>query len=222
LIGDRIDSNRHDSYRTSARVNFYSAWKNAASEGARRHTVLCVLLLLVACTQPAPEPEVVPQTPPTPANAIGIVRVTATTLNVRDDASASGKVIAQVKRGDQLTLLGEQSAWSHVRLASGEEGWVASQHVTSGKKKKPGCDSDFAFVKAPLASFSESGPHGLVIVDATVNTKGEVISTKVVSNSTGEKALATMAEREIRSATFKPPYRDCQPRAFIFTYKRSF
>ena len=34
--------------------------------------------------------------------------------------------------------------------------------------------------------------------------------------------LASMAEREIRSATFKPPYRDCVPRPLIFTYKRTF
>lgn len=155
---------------------------------------------------------------------MGIVRVTATTLNVRKDATATAAVVTQVKRGDQLTLLAEENGWSRVRLATGEEGWVASQHVSSGKprSRKPGCDSEYSFIKTPLAAFSENGPHGLVVVDATVSTKGNVMATKVVSNSTGDSALAAMAEREIRSATFKPPYRDCVPRAFIFTYKRSF
>lgn len=188
-----------------------------------RKSCWVLVLLLAACSTPAPEPQATPEQAP-PANAIGLVRVTATTLNVREDSSAASPVVTQVKRGDQLTLLSEQNGWSKVRLASGEEGWVSSQHVTSGKprSRKPGCDSEFSFVKAPLASFSETGPHGLVIVDATVNTKGEVTATKVISNSTGDRTLATMAEREIRSATFKPPYRDCQPRPFIFTYKRSF
>lgn len=184
---------------------------------------LLLLVLVAACSSPAPqEPQTAPE--PVPQNAMGTVRVTASTLNVRQDASASSAAIAQVKRGDQLTLLAEENGWSHVRLASGEEGWVSSQHVSNGKprSRKPGCDSQFSFVKTPLAAFSESGPHGLVVVDATVNTKGEVTATKVVSNSTGDKTLGAMAEREIRSATFKPPYRDCVPRAFIFTYKRSF
>jgi len=112
-----------------------------------------------------------------------------------------------------------------VRLATGEVGWVASQHVSSGKaRSRKGCApaSEYAFVKAPLASFSESGPHGLVVIDATVNTKGDVTATKVISNSTGDESLAAKAEREIRSAKFTPPYRDCVPRTFIFTYKRSF
>lgn len=185
---------------------------------------LLLLVLVAACSSPAPpEPQTAPAPPPIPGG-LGTVRVTASTLNVRRDASASSEAIAQVKRGDQLTLLAEENGWSHVRMASGEEGWVSSQHVSSGKprSKKAGCDSEFSFVKTPLAAFSENGPHGLVVVDATVNTKGEVTATKVVSNSTGDKALGAMAEREIRAATFKPPYRDCVPRAFIFTYKRSF
>lgn len=62
--------------------------------------------------------------------------------------------------------------------------------------------------------------HGLV--DATVNTSGDVQNTKVISNTTGEDALAKMAEREIRAAKFTPPYRDCVPKTFIFTYKRTF
>ena len=184
---------------------------------------LPLLVLVAACSSPAPEPQTVPAPAPIPGG-LGTVRVTATTLNVRQDASASSLVVTQVRRGDQLTLLAEENGWSHVRLGSGEEGWVSSQHVSNGKprSKKSGCDSEFSFVKTPLAAFSENGPHGLVVVDATVNTKGEVTATKVVSNSTGDKSLGAMAEREIRSATFKPPYRDCVPRTFIFTYKRSF
>lgn len=184
---------------------------------------LVFLLLAAACSTPAPEPQTVPESAPAQA-AMGTVLVTATTLNVRQDASATSAVVTQVKRGDQLTLLAEDNGWSHVRLATGEEGWVSSQHVSSGKPKsrKPGCESDYSFVKAPLAAFSENGAHGIVVVEATVNTKGQVTSTKVVANSTGDPLLGVMAEREIHEAIFKPPYRNCVPRAFIFTYKRSF
>jgi TonB family protein len=183
---------------------------------------LLLLLVFVACSTPAPQPETVPQTTTAPSERV--VYVSASTLNVRQDASATSAVVTQVKRGDALTMLEEKDGWSKVRLASGDSGWVSSQLVSSNRPraKKPGCDTEYSFVKTPLAAFSENGPHGLVVVDATVNIKGEVTTTKVVSNSTGDPSLGKMAEREIRSATFKPPYRDCVPRSFIFTYKRTF
>jgi outer membrane biosynthesis protein TonB len=73
-----------------------------------------------------------------------------------------------------------------------------------------------------MPSFSDSGSHGVVVVDATVNTSGDVTATKLVSNTTGDEALAFLTEREIKSAKFVAPIRNCVPRAFIFTYTRSF
>ena len=195
------------------------AWvRGTPSSGLRLWIV--ALLLVAACSAPRPAPEVVPEGAPGTEHKM---YVTAKSLNVRAEASTSGKVMTQVKQGDQLVVVDEKRGWSNVRLTNGTTGWVSSDYISATKKKvKPGCESEFAFAKAPLAAFSEDGPHGLVVVDAAVNTKGDVTSTKIMSNTTGEDALAKMAEREIRSATFIPPYRDCAPRAFIFTYKRTF
>lgn len=49
-----------------------------------------------------------------------------------------------------------------------------------------------------------------------------VTATKVVTNGTGDEALAFLAEKEIRSASFEAPVRNCVRRSFIFTYKRTF
>ena len=48
------------------------------------------------------------------------------------------------------------------------------------------------------------------------------MSTKVLSNSTGDEALAFLAEREMKATKFIAPIRNCISRAFIFTYKRTF
>ena len=164
---------------------------------------------------------------------IGTVRVTASALNVRREASTDAEVIVQVKKGDALSVLAEGDAWVKVRLTSGEIGWVAERFVSSAnaraqtgtKAKRTGkcpADSDYAFVDTPMLAFSDSGAHGVVIVDATVNMRGDVVATKLVSNSTRDEALAFLAEREIRAAKFSPPIRNCAPRAFIFTYRRTF
>lgn len=203
------------------------------------------LLLVSACASP-PAPVEPPRTPapPPPVDrpgpkeepVIGTVRVTASALNVRADASTDSEVITQVKKGASLSVLAADDSWTKVRLASGETGWVASRFVSSGsgsqqqtaaRRKsggKPGCpaDSDYAFIETPTLAFSEHRKPGLVVVEATVNTKGNVTATKVVSNTTGDEALAFLAEREIKGAKFSPPIRNCVPRSFIFTYRRTF
>ncbi|HVG23764.1 MAG TPA: TonB family protein [Thermoanaerobaculia bacterium] len=212
-----------------------------------RRALLALTLAITAlhCAAPAPPaPEPAPQPvrvePAEPATVaqeavVGTVRVTASALNVRREASADAEVVAQVKKGTALDVLREDASWVKVRLASGEIGWVASRFVekgggseaTKGKKtsrKRGGCppDSDYAFEEAPQLAFSEGGPHGLVVVEATVNAKGTVTSTRIVSNATGDESLAFLAQREIKSAKFSPPIRGCVPRPFIFTYRRAF
>jgi TonB family protein len=158
-----------------------------------------------------------------------VLFVTGSTVNVRAVGSTSAEVLTQVKRGDHLTLVASAGDWMQVRLADGTVGYVARSLVSTAPPparaaRRGNCppDSDFSFLKAPTPSFSQDGPHGLVIVEATVDARGNVTATRVVSNDTGEPALAAMAEREMRNAKFSPPIRDCAPKAFIYTYKRTF
>jgi TonB family protein len=159
------------------------------------------------------------------------VRVTASALNVRKDASAGAEIIGQVKKGTALGVLATGDSWTMVKLPDGEVGWVASRFVeregAAGQakpKRRKGCpaDSDYAFLEAPKPSFSEGGAHGLVVIEANVNAKGTVTSTRIVSNGTGDEALAFLAEREIKQSKFEPPIRNCAPKGFVFTYRRAF
>jgi hypothetical protein len=158
----------------------------------------------------------------------GTVRVNVSTLNVRSDASVTAAIVGHVRRGERLGLIAESGDWLHVRLHDGTTGWVSAQLVVrdgeSARPKRAGCPSDsaYSFVNAPKPSFSESGPHGMVVVEATVDARGIVTATRVVSNDTHDDSLATLAEREIRGARFAPPIRNCMPRPFFFTYKRAF
>ena len=200
-----------------------------------------LILLFAACAAPqppAPTPAPPPPAPvasPRPASEtpIGSGRVNASTLNVRSSPSLDGEVIGHARRGERLTILGESGEWIRVRTGSGEVGWVSSQHVARDdaassssppRGRRGGCppDSDYRFVSAPRPSFNEGGPHGVVTIEASVNAQGSVTSTKVVSNTTGADALATIAAREVTAAKFAPPVRNCVTRAFIFTYRRAF
>ncbi|HEU4886923.1 MAG TPA: SH3 domain-containing protein [Thermoanaerobaculia bacterium] len=202
-------------------------------------TVLTLLVLSACAAPPAAPPVAAPDTPPPPPAApieervTGTVRVTASALNVRQEPSGDAEVLTQVKKGTELGVLRSDDSWVKVRLADGTTGWVAERFVAadggrpSAKRtqaRRGGCaaDSDYAFLQAPMPSFSEDGAHGLVVVEANVNAKGIVTATKLISNGTGDEAKAFLAEREIKSAKFSPPIHNCVPTAFVFTYRRSF
>ena len=156
------------------------------------------------------------------------MRVNVSTLNVRGGASTSSEIIGHVRRGERLTLIADAGDWLHVKLNDGTTGWVSSELVVregaATRPRRAGCppDSNYSFVTAPKPSFSELGPHGMVVIEANVDARGIVTSTRVVSNDTHDDALSSLAEREIRNARFAPPTRNCTARAFVFTYKRAF
>jgi uncharacterized protein YgiM (DUF1202 family) len=203
----------------------------------RRRVALIVLAF--ACAAPPPP---APVSEPSPAAAseapqgevaIGTVRVTATTLHVRAEPSTSAASIAQVRKGDRLTLIAAGDEWMKVRMEDGAIGWVSKQHVSRddvasslprSRRPSSGClpDRNYSFASSPTPRFSESGVHGIVTVEANVDKNGAVQSTKVISNTTGDESLAVLAAREIATARFVPPVRNCVQKAFIFTYKRSF
>ena len=182
----------------------------------------CGTSTVVEAPPPTPAPSVAPAILP----AKTTVYVTASAVNVRRDPSMAGEVLKQAKKNEAMTLLSSADDWTKVQLADGTVGWVASRFVSqsvSAQPAKPGCNTDFAFVRTPKPAFAEGGTkHGLVVVDAYVDESGNVTSTKVVTNDTGDPKLASMAESEIKSAKFEAPKRSCVARAFIFTYKRSF
>jgi uncharacterized protein YgiM (DUF1202 family) len=204
----------------------------------RRRVALIVLVF--ACAAPPP-PAPAPEPPPAatyeaPAGevAIGTVHVIATTLNVRGEPSTTAASIAQVRKGDRLTLIAAGDEWMKVRMPDGAIGWVAKQHVSRDgapsapaarpRRTSAGCqpDRNYSFANAPTPRFSENNAHGVVTVEANVDKNGTVQSTKVIANTTGDESLAVLAEREIATAKFLPPVRNCVQKAFIFTYKRSF
>ena len=55
-----------------------------------------------------------------------------------------------------------------------------------------------------------------------VDKNGNVQSTRLISNGTGDEALAFLAQKELKEAKFEAPVRGCVARAFIFTYTRTF
>jgi uncharacterized protein YgiM (DUF1202 family) len=203
----------------------------------KHRIALAAGLLLAACGGNAPAPAAAPEprpAAPAPApatkeeQATGTVLVNVSALNIRGDASTSAEIVGHARRGERLIVVGDAGGWLRVRLNDGTTGWVSSQLVVrqgaAARPRRNGCpqDSNYSFITAPKPSFAENGPHGMVVVEASVDARGIVTSTRIVSNDTNDASLAAIAEREVRNARFAPPIRNCAPKSFVFTYKRAF
>ncbi len=71
-----------------------------------------------------------PAAPPQgPTNQGKIGKVTASSLNVRDSGSLSGRIIASLKQGNKVTIHEEVNNWSHITLPNGNKGWIASWYL---------------------------------------------------------------------------------------------
>jgi hypothetical protein len=58
-----------------------------------------------------------------------VVTVTWTFANIRSGAGDHFSLVATVKHGDRLTVIGEDGDWLNVRLENGQEGWIDSKKV---------------------------------------------------------------------------------------------
>jgi TonB family protein len=186
------------------------------------------LLLLQACASapPAPPP---PEPPPAPVEVVVApppppppvyVRVTGSSLNVREGAGTGFKAVARSKRNDRLLVLEEQGEWIRVQVRSEQTGWVNAKFV---KREEP-CRADKStaeILNEPDAVLRSAGT-GRVVLEATVSARGEVTAVKLVENSTGSDVLRKQAESELRALRFSPPVRSCKPLPFIYVYTRSF
>jgi hypothetical protein len=85
---------------------------------------------------PAPpairSPSVPPEEPTTSVTAplsggTDVVTVTWTFANIRSGAGNAFSLLTTVKRGDRLTVIGEDGDWLNVRLENGQEGWINSK-----------------------------------------------------------------------------------------------
>jgi len=66
----------------------------------------------------------------TTATATELVKITGSSVNVRDSASIDGKKIASLVKDTKVTYLGEQGDWYKVKLSDGTVGYVSKTYST--------------------------------------------------------------------------------------------
>lgn len=76
-------------------------------------------------------------TPTSPVNSKEqVVLVTGSVVNIRQGPSISHSIVAKVNGGTELKVISKQGDWLNVRLANGNQGWIA-QWLTINKNNQP-------------------------------------------------------------------------------------
>ena len=65
------------------------------------------------------------------ASIAGTVTTASGALNVRSSASTSGKIVASLPRGSNVTLLSKSGSWWQVEYADGKYGYVHGDYMKS-------------------------------------------------------------------------------------------
>jgi uncharacterized protein YgiM (DUF1202 family) len=156
-------------------------------------------LLLAAC---AAEQPAVTETVDT-RQTIGIWYVGSPEMTVREQPNDNAAVVATYQNGEAVSLLADKGEWVEIRTGD-RSGWAKKADLTTAEGKTEAEENPQPkFRKVPMPVSAPSA-RGEVYIEADVNSDGDVVSTRVISNTTGSPALASQNEAALKSARFYP------------------
>ena len=160
---------------------------------------LALLLLLAACSAETP---VATETVDTRA-AIGVMYVGSPELPVRQQPNDAAAVITTYSNGEAISILAEKGEWVEVRTGD-RAGWAKKADLTTADRKLANEENpEPKFRRMPLPVSAPSA-RGEIYIEADVNTDGDIVSTRIITNTTGSVALAAQNESALKSARFYP------------------
>lgn len=177
--------------------------------------VLTVILLFSCNTKQAPTA--------TPREEfrqpIGTLYVGVPDMNVfaepRDDAA----VVATYGYTESASILSKKGGWYEVRTFDGGSGWAHAMDLLTAEQIDP-------FVKKPEPRFylppqqvpASARTRGEIVLEARVNTSGDVFDVKTLKNTTGLDELALTNSDALRKAKFFPLINNHQRASFTYQH----
>ena len=166
---------------------------------------------LLMCVQRTEHPE------PPAREAIGVEYVQAEKLPVHTTTSDSSPVIATYASGETVSVLSRKETWVEVRTTDGS-GWAHASDLAENAKQVEADNLSPRFRRAPMP-VSQPGAHGDIILEADVNSDGDVTAVRILSNSTGSQSLADNNVEALRQAHFLPIVQKGRRRNFIYEHR---
>lgn len=179
-----------------------------------RVSAVLFVLFSIAC---APEK---PDLPPH-RETVTIRYVSEPEADVRARPDQRARVVTSYRIGESVSVLADRGAWTEVRLDLERTGWVASASLSVEPPQKTASDGSPVprFRVAPNPVFSPSGANGEILLEASVNTDGDVVDVQTIRNTTGRADLEAQNREQLRLAKFYPLLVNGQVTQFIYEHR---
>ncbi|HEX9163926.1 MAG TPA: SH3 domain-containing protein [Thermoanaerobaculia bacterium] len=169
----------------------------------------------LSCTQkprPTSDADVSGIRPPVEIAYVGVP-----TLNVYAAPAANAQVTGKYGYSESISVLARKGEWSEIRSFDGT-GWVKSAELMNAEQAKAFSDNAVPrFFVAPPAIPAKA--HGEIVMQAKVNTEGDVYQVTTISNSTGILSLADQNAAALAQAKFFPLIDKGQRKAFTYEHR---
>jgi uncharacterized protein YgiM (DUF1202 family) len=166
----------------------------------KRLAMATALLTLAACgggADPATDAQVDTREP------INIAYVTAPELQVHSQANETSPVIATFQTSEAISVMSKKGEWAEVRTGD-RTGWVRMADLGDAAAAKEQNDNPQPRFRRFPAPVTNPGAHGEIVLEASVNTDGDVVGVRTLANTTGSEALAAQNAASLSGAKFYP------------------
>jgi hypothetical protein len=158
---------------------------------------IALIAITIACSKPAPP------APTDTREPIGVQYVTAPELKVYEKPDAAAAVVATYQYNETVPVLVRQGEWLEIRVGDGS-GWIKASDVGDASESQSAKDNltpKFQLAPSPVTHLTAKGD---IYIEADVNTDGDVVATKVITNTTGSTGLAEQNAAALQKAKFFP------------------
>lgn len=154
---------------------------------------------------------------------IAIRYVVADELPIRKASDEASPVIATFQIGAPVSILADDGEWSEIRITHDTSGWARRSQLADsppGDIATSGGGSSTPRFKVPPAQvFSPGRVSGEIVLEADVNTDGEVTNVRAIANTTGRSDLEAKNIEELRKARFYPLVIGGARKTFIYEHR---
>ncbi len=180
----------------------------------KRIAVLLLVVGAVACTQ---KPKVVTDREITgirPAIAIEYVAVPSMTVYASPEPNA--QTIGSYGFSETISILSQKADWVEIRTFEGS-GWAKAADLMTGDQAKSFSDNPVPRFYVQPVQVPFNG-HGEVVLQAKVNTAGEVYEVTQTSSSVSQQ-IADANAMALRQSKFYPLVDHGQRKTFIYEHR---
>ena len=148
--------------------------------------------------------------------------VRGASLSIHAQPSERSPIVTTYQTGEAVSVLARKGSWVEVRTVAGS-GWVASSGLASSSEATAVENDNLTprFVRAP-EPMAEPGAHGDIVLEAQVNSEGDVMSVRTLRNTTGLTGLEARTSAALQRAKFAPIVQHGRRQPFVYEYRAQY